>query len=280
MFRYGKNQFQVQLSFGGVLVQGCTTGHYQESRFGSRMAHTRSVVTRDIGQIKWPVFLRRVESLKFSITDAHVAHFIDVRKVSTENVLSSLCQFLADDHKLKTFSIDVRRRTWNGTIVAESADLHTLLLLNPLPVLAVGGNGGDVDHLTIDTEVNMSKGAELLPRECDKFHKACSDFLQTLRFRANTRNEQLLQAFVHTANQVREVQMVSTLKRNRGYMTANQWHGYFGNFVDGVRAAMEQFDIPLHGPIIQALDGLLHFDIDYKVAKRIAEKRGRERKKQ
>lgn len=267
---YGKNQFSVKLSNHGIIVQGRRYGDYKESRFGSVTAASRTRKERSIQDIQWPEFLRRVHSLKFSITDEHWHHFVDVRKVSTENVLYSLCMFLHDDSKLRTFHLDLRRFDRHKKVVARTADLHCLLLLDPLPTLKIEGDCL-VDEIAVDSKVDMRTIGRSSMARCRTFDSAIHRaMLSSVREHASARDEQLLQSFVDVIGRALARYIRPTIIKSK--LGKEEAKERFSDFMNMVRDCMEQYAIPLHSYIAKDLDSFLHYDIDVKVARRAAKK--------
>lgn len=271
LFSYGKNVIDIQLSNDGLIIQGDTSNAYLESRFGSRPAHTRHEGQRSLEDIEWPEFLRRVQSLRFSIVDSHKSNFTDVRKVSNENILYSLCSFLGNDHKLDTIKIDLRRRDRKGRIVAKTSDLHCLLTLDPLPTLKIDGDGM-FDKLAVDSEIDLRTIARLSMARCREFNDACYLFDQAAIHPLTPRDQDLLARFGDSATEAFDMTIepiIDNVKLSKVIAAAR-----FSGFIELIREAMEQFDIPLRKSLAltTALDKLLRFDIDVKVARHAAKR--------
>lgn len=231
---------------------------------------------RDLQNIVWPSFLLRVQSLSFSITDSHRSHFTDMRKVSTENVLHSLCAFLGNNHGLTAFSLDFRRFNHNRiTVVAQAADLHALLLLDPMPKLNIEG-GGIVGQPVVDSKVDLRTVGRLSMTRCLEFNTECHQFRQILSSQLgnHTRDEDLLDRFAADTSRAFHSYIARDSKSPK--LSKKIAASNFASFMSMVRNGMERFDIPLHGPIIDALDKLLHFEVDVVVARYAAERYARD----
>ncbi|KJX93545.1 hypothetical protein TI39_contig4296g00012 [Zymoseptoria brevis] len=135
---YGDNLIDVRMLADGIYVHG--------EKCNEDRTDTKTIMT-------WPHWLRHVQFLRFSLelTFAGPRLTTMFAKAATKSapaaadiVLYSLCSFLASEHKLRSFQVDISGRHTTSLMSALPSLLHSTHLLGELKELAFGGDLTDL----------------------------------------------------------------------------------------------------------------------------------------
>jgi hypothetical protein len=133
---YGNNLVEIKLWESGVFIHGRACGsHWPIVRpsWACRLAP-------DFTALLWPSYLRKVQFLKLSL--AHQGdnqQFLpENRDGQLDNIIFSLCEFLMEDHNLRSLKIDLSYGNCPGAANAY-ADLYPVHMLGELKELVCDG---------------------------------------------------------------------------------------------------------------------------------------------
>ncbi|SMQ51024.1 unnamed protein product [Zymoseptoria tritici ST99CH_3D7] len=131
---YGDNLIDVRMLADGIYVHG--------EKCNEDRTDTKIIMT-------WPHWLRNVQFLRFSLeltfagprlTTMFAKAATKVAPAAADIVLYSLCSFLASEHKLRSFQVDISGRRTTSLMSALPSLLHSTHLLGELKELAFGGD--------------------------------------------------------------------------------------------------------------------------------------------
>ncbi|SMY24687.1 unnamed protein product [Zymoseptoria tritici ST99CH_1A5] len=131
---YGDNLIDVRMLADGIYVHG--------EKCNEDRTDTKIIMT-------WPHWLRNVQFLRFNLeltfagprlTTMFAKAATKFAPAAADIVLHSLCSFLASEHKLRSFQVDISGRHTTSLMSALPSLLHSTHLLGELKELAFGGD--------------------------------------------------------------------------------------------------------------------------------------------